>query len=87
MPPSRNRNRQRGVYRVVLRIVALLLVGELQRLAGPRIVDLDVRTFAAAARRVDQLGGAGARLLRQEPDAELLRCQARGSRIRCRRPA
>ena len=48
-----------------------LLVGERERLAGARIVDLDARAFAAAARRVDQLGGAGARFLGQEADPEL----------------
>ena len=82
-----NGNRQRRVDRVVLGIVALLLIGELQRLAGARIVDLDAGSFAAAARRVDQLGGAGAVLFGQEPDRGTTRCPARESRTRCRRPA
>src|SRR4029077_1200624 len=50
--------------------VRLVLVGELQRLTGSRIVDLDVRSFAAAARRVDELGRSDARLLGKELDAE-----------------
>jgi hypothetical protein len=57
---------------VRLGIVRLVLVGEQQRLAGPWIVNLDVRSFAAAARRVDELGRAGARLLGKELDAERL---------------
>ena len=68
----RHRDRQRRVDRVVVRIAAFLLVGELQRLAGARIVDLDAGALAAAARRVDELGRADARFLRQEADAELL---------------
>src|SRR3982074_1780197 len=57
--------------RVVLRIIAFLLIGEGERLAGARIVDLDARPFAAAARRVPQLGGADASLFGQKLDAEL----------------
>src|SRR5204863_3560998 len=43
---------------------------ELRRLAGARIVDLDVGSFTAAARGVHQLGGAGAALFREIADAE-----------------
>ena len=70
MPPAGNGNRQRGADGVALGIVARLLVGELQRLAGPRVVDFDAGAFAAAAGRVHELGGAGACLLGQERDAE-----------------
>jgi len=67
----RDGHRKGRVNRVVLGIVSLLLVGELERLAGPRIVDLDVRSFAAAARGVHQLRGPGAVPLGQEANAEL----------------
>ncbi|PYQ96212.1 MAG: hypothetical protein DMF96_19305 [Acidobacteria bacterium] len=58
--------------RVILRVVALLLIRELQRFAGSRIVDFDPGPFAAAASGVDQLGGSDTVFLRQEPDAEFL---------------
>src|SRR5262249_22588395 len=65
----RNGDRKLGVNGVRL---ALNLVRELKRLAGARIVDLDVRAFASAACRVDELRGAGARLFRQKANAELI---------------
>src|SRR5262249_57044809 len=65
-----NGNRQLRVNRV--RVRAFFLIRELQRLAGARIVDLDVGPFAAAARRVHELGRADARFFGQEPDPELL---------------
>src|SRR6185503_11262861 len=68
----RNMNRQRRVNSVILRNVAVLLIGELQRLAGPWIVDLDARAFTAAAGRVDELRRADGGLLWQESDAKFL---------------
>src|SRR4051812_6113411 len=51
--------------------LALHVVRERQRFARARIVDLDVRAFAAAARRVHELRRAGARLFRQKTNTEL----------------
>ena len=56
---------------MALRIVRRRFVDEFQRFAGARVVDLDARPLAAAARGVDELGRAGPRL-RKELDPERL---------------
>ena len=65
---GRHGNRQLRVDRV--RVGPFLLIRELQRLAGARIVDLDVGPFAAAPRRVHELGRPDARFLSQKLDAK-----------------
>ena len=55
-----------------LRIVGLMLVSKLHRLTGARIVDLNIRTFAAAAGGIDQFSRPGLRLLGQKAYPELL---------------
>src|SRR5262249_30846087 len=64
-----NGHRELGVNRVRL---ALDFVRELKRLSRSRIVDLDVRPFAAAARRVDELRRSRPRFFRQIANAKLI---------------
>jgi len=79
--PRRHRRGELGANGVRL---ALHVVGELECLAGARVVDLDVGALAPAARGVHQLGGAGAGLLGEKADTELLgsRLEQRVFRVR-----